>query len=696
MPRSQERHPQPRRTNDPSRPERLKLRPGAEPLERRDLLAADGAVFAHFTMAGATPSGTAAMAMHVGRSEFTFAHRGVLLGLTMQAPPGSTGPVVMALAPQKGSSGRMVFRNPHPSGGATDVVMVRVGPGTFGVQSSMPDASGPMELNVYLVGDANGDHRVDGQDLRLIRSLIGRRQGQPGYSPAADPDGDGVIDAHDWSLARGNLGASTRVRPLSLTAALDPSSSPDGNGFVISPNVTISGQTAPGATVRVDQGDTGTSTGTTTADAQGHYQFQVSVGVGVTPFHVEANDAFGQRTTADTSVTRGDVIIAWNQTMLDAIRATKDTLGTSTRTMAMVQAAMYDAVNAIDRFGSVYKVNVQAPAGASPEAAASEAAYRVLSSEIPSQSALYHATLARTLAGIPDSAKSLGIAVGDQVAAGMLAWRANDGSDGQVPYVPGTAAGHWRPTAPDYTVAWGPEWGQVTPFAIPSPAPFLPPPPPALDSPEYAAALQEVKSLGARHSTTRTADQTQIANFWGYDVGGVGPPPVLYNQITQAVALQQHNTLDQDARLFALVNVAMGDAGVVAWDAKYAYNLWRPVTAIQQTDPSWTPLGAPGDGRRDNFTPPFPSYVSGHATFGAALFTILADFYGTDQKTFTLGSDELPGVSRTYTSFSAAALENAESRIYLGIHFQFDATAGIAAGNAVGNYVFQHVMTSHG
>ena len=343
--------------------------------------------------------------------------------------------------------------------------------------------------------------------------------------------------------------------------------------------------------------------------------------------------------------------------MLDAIRVTKDTLGLSTRTMAMVQAAMYDAVNAIDHFGSVYQVSVPAAEsqGASPEAAASEAAFDVLSSLIPQEQSLYNATLAESLADIPDgAAKTAGLAVGDTVAAGILAWRANDGSNVQVPYVPGTAPGQWRPTPPDYSVAWGPEWGQVTPFAIPSAKQFLPPPPPALNSPAYAAALKMTESLGAKNSTTRTPRETQIGDFWAYDVAGMGPPPVHFNQIAQDVALQQHNTLDQDARLFALVDVAMGDAGIVTWDAKYIYNRWRPITAIRDAnqdgnqatvaDPTWTPLGSPGDGVRANFTPTFPSYVSGHASFGGALFTILADFYGTDHMTFTIGSDEVPGI----------------------------------------------------
>jgi|GEM_PF-650800 len=694
-----------RRMDLESRPKRPRFRPCTEVLERRELLSADASLLGQFTMASATPSDPAAITMHVSRSEFTFHNNRVLLSLAIEAPAGSSGPVTMTMTPQKGSSERILAENNQPSGGARDVFVVSVTPGNYVVQAEMPDATGPLQFSMSLVGDANGDHKVTAQDIRLIRSLKGLKVGQPGYSLAADPTAAGTINAEDVSLARLNLGAAMKVEPLMLTAGLDPSSNPDMNGVVTSSNVTISGQTQPGAPVRLDQGDTGTFTQTTTADAQGNYHFAVSVGIGVTPFHVEA-DAGGQQATADTRITRGDVIIAWNQTMLDAIRATKDTLGLSTRTMAMVQAAMYDAVNGIDHFGSVYQVAVPAAdaQGASPEAAASEAAFYVLSRLIPQEDSLYKATLAESLADIPDgAAKTAGLAVGYTVAAGIWAWRANDGSSLQVPYVPGTVPGQWRPTPPDYSVAWGPEWGQVTPFAIPSTKQFLPPPPPALNSPAYAAAVKLTESLGAKNSTTRTARETQIGNFWAYDVAGMGPPPVLYNQIAQDVALEQHNTLDQDARLFALVDVAMADAGIVTWDAKYKYDLWRPITAIRDAgqdgnkatvaDPSWTPLGSPGDGVRANFTPNFPAYVSGHAGFGAALFTTLADFYGTDRMTFTIGSDEEPGTYETFNSFSAAAEENGISRIYLGIHYIFDKTAGITEGDAVGNYDYQHVMT---
>jgi hypothetical protein len=378
-------------------------------------------------------------------------------------------------------------------------------------------------------------------------------------------------------------------------------------------------------------------------------------------------------------------------------------VGLLSRNLAMVSAAVYDAVNAIDRIGAVYHTALDAPPGASPVAAASEAAYTILLALYPSQKARFDATLAETLGTIRAGlSKARGRAVGTAAARAILAWRANDGSSTMMTYTPGTAPGQWQPNPPDYMTALEPMWGQVAPFAIPSATPFLPPPPPPMNSLEYTAAFNEVKSLGARDSTTRTPEQTQIGLFWAYDLPGMGPPPIHYNQIAEAIALQQHNTFDQDVRMFALVDIAMADAAIVAWDAKYTYDFWRPITAIRAADtdgnpntvadPSWAPLGAPGEGVIPDYTPPFPAYISGHATFGAALFQTLADFYHTDQVSVTLTSDELPGVTRTYTSFSAAAEENGQSRIYLGIHWSFDKTAGIATGDSIANYVFAHEL----
>jgi len=185
----------------------------------------------------------------------------------------------------------------------------------------------------------------------------------------------------------------------------------------------------------------------------------------------------------------------------------------------------------------------------------------------------------------------------------------------------------------------------------------------------------------------------------------MGAPPALYNQLVQTIAKQKHNTTVENARLFALANVAMADAGIAAWDCKFVDNLWRPVTAIHAAatdgnpdtiaDPTWEPLGAPGGGVVPNFTPPFPAYVSGHATFGAAVCEVLKDFYHTDNIHFTLASDELPGVMRSFNSFTRAAAENGVSRIYLGIHWQFDNTEGQTLGRQIADFVFAHTLASN-
>jgi membrane-associated phospholipid phosphatase len=213
-----------------------------------------------------------------------------------------------------------------------------------------------------------------------------------------------------------------------------------------------------------------------------------------------------------------------------------------------------------------------------------------------------------------------------------------------------------------------------------------------MNSEEFTAAFNYVKGIGAVDSTTRTPEQTQIALFWA-DGAGTATPPGHWNLIAQDVSKAQHNTLAEDARLFALLNIALADAGIVSWDAKYAFNFCRPITAIRNAgndgnpsttaDADWTPLIA---------TPPFPSYTSGHSTFSAAAAAVLAGFFGTDQVTFTSSGENPAASARTFTSFSQAAAEAGVSRIYGGIHWDFDNTAGLASGKAVGEYVISHVL----
>ena len=274
----------------------------------------------------------------------------------------------------------------------------------------------------------------------------------------------------------------------------------------------------------------------------------------------------------------------------------------------------------------------------------------------------------------------------------MLDWRGSDGSGTTVPYVPSTAPGAWRRTPPFFRPPELPQWPYVEPFALTNGAQFRPPGPPSLNSSQYAAEVNQVKALGGINSTNRTAEQTLIARFWS-DFSYTVTPPGHWNQIAQNVMTNRPTTLVESARLFALLNIAMADAGIVVWDSKYIYNFWRPVTAIQradtdgnpdtEADPDWLPLLN---------TPPFPEYVSGHSAFSSAAATVLAAFYGSDNVPFTVGSDSVPGVLRSYQSFAAAAEEIALSRIYGGIHFLSADVEGLEAGRHVGDYVFGHFL----
>jgi hypothetical protein len=217
--------------------------------------------------------------------------------------------------------------------------------------------------------------------------------------------------------------------------------------------------------------------------------------------------------------------------------------------------------------------------------------------------------------------------------------------------------------------------------------------PPALTSAQYATDLNEVKSLGAANSSTRTADQTNIARFWA-DGANTSTPAGHWNRIAQTVGTAEGNTVSENARMFALLNLAEADAAIVSWDNKYQTNFWRPVTAIRQADldgnaatdpdPNWTPLIA---------TPPFPTYTSGHSTFSAAAAEILSLFYGNDNISFTTSAEGAAGIAdRSFTSFSQAALEAANSRIYGGIHYRFDSEHGLENGEALGQFVFANEL----
>ncbi len=388
-----------------------------------------------------------------------------------------------------------------------------------------------------------------------------------------------------------------------------------------------------------------------------------------------------------------DAVITWNGVILDVIKSEKTPPPLATRNLAMVHAAIWDAVNAIAPTHSFYRFQSDAPAAADANVAAAIAAHRVLASLYPGQLTRFDETLDRCLDAVPESpAKSAGITLGQSVAEKMLAWRDNDGARRQVTVTSGRFVGQWQATPPDYRPALLPQWPRVKCFCMRNGTQFRPEPPPPLTSAAYARSLNQVKALGATLSSARTMDQTEIAFFWA-DGEGTVTPPGHWNRIARTVARERGLTLAENARLFALLNLALADAAILCWDCKYHYSLWRPVTAIRyadrdgnpdtDADPDWTSLLP---------NPNFPSYTSGHSSFSGTAAAVLAHFFGTDEVAFSSGSDGLPAVTRSYTSFSAAANEAGMSRIYGGIHYDFDNTAGLASGRQLGDYVCNNFL----
>jgi len=373
-----------------------------------------------------------------------------------------------------------------------------------------------------------------------------------------------------------------------------------------------------------------------------------------------------------------DPVERWNDATLAAIRAAKTPPPVAARNLALVHVAIYDAVVAVEGGYSPFYFNAQARPGADPVAAAGVAAHRALVELYPDRVDSFDTALDDTLNAIPGGqAKSRGIALGQSVAERVLKWRAGDGKSTRSNYTPSNVTGRWRPTPPEHREPLLPAWGAVSCFAVADATRHRPAGPPALKSDEYAASYQNVRDFGSATSSKRTRDQTEIAHFWA-DGEGTVTPPGHWNQIARSVAADRKLTLVESARLFALLNVAMADAAMVCWDCKYHFDLWRPVTAIREADPTWTPLLP---------TPPFPSYTSGHSSFSGAGAAALAALFGTDDVRFPTTSDALPGVTRSFDSFSAAAKEAGMSRIYGGIHWDFDNTAGLKCGREVGEYV---------
>jgi hypothetical protein len=385
------------------------------------------------------------------------------------------------------------------------------------------------------------------------------------------------------------------------------------------------------------------------------------------------------------AVASADVILDWNRELLSSVAADAVAPPRASRMMAMVHVAQYEAVNSVSRTHRAFTSYIDCHDAVSKEAAAATAARDVLASLFPARTAQYNALLATQLAAIAEGAeKANGLSLGQTAAARILGMRSNDGSATVVVDNGSNEIGKWRPTPPGNATGLLPNWPNVTPWTMTSGSQFRPSAPPALNSAEYATAYNEVKRLGGATSTDRTAEQTGIARMWAAG-GGTVTPPGMWNQIAAQISTARGLSIDENARLFAMLGVGVADAAVVAWDAKYEYDLWRPITGIQlgdldgndatQGDASWNSLLA---------TPPFPAFTSGHSTFSAVSAEILASFFGTDAISFTSAG---AGITRGFDSLNAAAEEAGMSRIYGGIHWQFDNTAGLSSGRDLGRYI---------
>jgi len=390
-----------------------------------------------------------------------------------------------------------------------------------------------------------------------------------------------------------------------------------------------------------------------------------------------------------------DPVVQWNRILIGIVRTpgAQPARVHPTRAFAMLHAAIYDAVNAIDRTHAPYLIRLRStPRGASQQAAAAAAAHGVLVALYPALSAQIDAQFDQSLTDVPEGpGKKEGVAIGAEVARRIVALRADDASGAQPPkYVFGTVPGAYQSTPPNFPPQ--PQfthWSHVRPFALERSDQFRPRSPPALTSDAYGNAVNELKSLGTAAGSTATADQALTGRFWN------GAIQNYWNEIAQTASLLGSLTTAQNARLFALLNLAVADGVIAFYDAKYAYNFWRPVTAIRaadtdgnpktQADPNWLPeVGK---------TAPDPSYPGAHAVISAAAAAILTDVLGTEPFKFSVTSEVMPGAERSFESLAAAAQEATLSRIYAGQHFRFDLSAGQRLGHEVADLVLDRFLT---
>jgi hypothetical protein len=383
-------------------------------------------------------------------------------------------------------------------------------------------------------------------------------------------------------------------------------------------------------------------------------------------------------------------VVDWNRTAL-ATAAVSNGVHEG-HNLALVQAAVYEAVNSITRRYRPYRVRIRTAGHESVVAAAASAAHAVLLARYPEQRAGLDAALAGSLSQVPDGqARDGGVAVGGAAAAALLALRADEDAGDAGASTPRSGPGVWVPTPPSFSPPLEPGWGRVAPYLLRSGSQFRPPPPPAPTSSRYARDFQEVKAVGEAASTTRTPWQTETARFWN------ATGAKLWNQAAQQLVLGQAHEPTRAARAFALLNLATADAVIATWDAKFTYHQWRPVTAIRAAaadgnpatspDPDWTPLLV---------TPPYPDYVSAASTVAGAAETVLAAVFGHRPGPFSLVSPGLPGVVRSYRSFSAAAREDVDARVWGGIHWRTSDRVGRALGQRIGRHALDLALQPAG
>jgi len=415
------------------------------------------------------------------------------------------------------------------------------------------------------------------------------------------------------------------------------------------------------------------------------------VGLGILSLHACSADrglatsVMQDSTTQAQRIEAGQTMATWNAIALRTTAAGPFSPPQESRTMAIVSAAVFDAVNSIGGKYQPFVVRIAAGADASVNAAIAATSRRVLRTLYPNAATTLDADYDSSVARIPAGAsKSAGIAVGEAVAAAVLAWRASDRAADRAIYTPQNVVGMWSPTPPAFAPALEAGWGHVQPFVLDSGSQFRPAPPPALTSAAYARDLQEIIDIGGASSQTRTAAQTETARFW------IATAAQLWNQVVRQLTVSGKYEPAAVARVYLLMNVAGADAVIAAWDAKFAFQQWRPVTAIRRgasagtpIDTTWTPLIT---------TPPFPDYPAGHTSFGGAAEVVLERLLGEKPGEFGITSPTAAGATHRYQSVRDVAEEVVNARVWGGVHWRTSSIVGREIGRSVAAVALRRAM----